>query len=175
MSKLTRWKAFGNAACLPGLPVQSKGQKMGHKCRIRIINIGTKGQSMPRSSTEIILHFVWATKKREPILTPQWEPMVYRCVQSECRELGGVVLALGGMPDHVHLLAVVPGHISASKMMQQVKGVSARFANGELPLTAFLKWQEGYNASSVSELAISLPSILYPLQKTAPCGQYPEN
>ena len=34
--------------------------------------------------------------------------------------------------------------------MQQVKGVSARFANGELPLTAFLQWQKGYNARSVS-------------------------
>ena len=105
---------------------------------------------MSRSLTEITLHFVWATKKREPVITARWEPMVYRCIQGECRSLGVVVLALGGLENHVHLLATVPGHISASKVMQQVKGVSARFANGELPLTAFLRWQEGYNARSVS-------------------------
>ena len=73
---------------------------------------------MPRSSTEINLHFVWATKKREPILMPQWEPMIYRCIQQECQWLGCTVLALGGMPDHVHLLTVVPGHLAASKLMQ---------------------------------------------------------
>ncbi len=105
---------------------------------------------MSRSSTEINLHFVWATKKREPLLTPQWEPMIYRCIQQECQQLGCTVLALNGLPDHVHLLAVVPGHLAASKLMQQVKGVSARFMNGELPLTAFLKWQEGYHAISLS-------------------------
>ena len=76
--------------------------------------------------------------------------MIYRCIQQECRALGCTVLALGGMPDHVHLLTVVPGHLAASKLMQQVKGVSARFANGELPLTTFLKWQEGYSAFSIS-------------------------
>ncbi len=105
---------------------------------------------MSRSLTEINLHFVWATKKREPVLTAQWEPMVCRCIRGECQRLGCTVLALGGLEDHVHLLAVTPGHISASKLMQQVKGVSARFANGELPLTAFLQWQEGYCALSVS-------------------------
>ena len=105
---------------------------------------------MSRSSTEIIIHFVWATKKREAALTAQWEPIVYRCIQQECRRLGCTILALGGMPDHVHLLAVVPGHLAVSKLMQQVKGVSARFTNGELPLTLFLKWQEGYHALSVS-------------------------
>ena len=105
---------------------------------------------MSRSLTEIIIHFVWATKKREPALTAQWEPSVYRFIQSECRRLGCTALALGGLEDHVHLLAIVPGHVAASKLMQQVKGVSARFANGELPLTAFLQWQEGYNARSVS-------------------------
>ena len=105
---------------------------------------------MSRSLTEINLHFVWATKKCEPVLTAQWEPMVYRCIQKECRRLKCTVLALGGLEDHVHLLAVVPGHVSASNLMQQVKGVSGRFANGELPLTAFLQWQEGYSALSVS-------------------------
>ena len=105
---------------------------------------------MPRSSTQITLHFVWATKRREPILTPQWEAMIYRCIQGECRTLGSTVLALGGMPDHVHLLVTTPGNLAPSQLMQQVKGVSARFANGQMPLTAFLKWQEGYNARSVS-------------------------
>ena len=105
---------------------------------------------MSRSLTEIIIHFVWATKKREPTLTAQWETIIYRCVQRECRRLGCTVLALGGLEDHVHLLAVVPSHAAASKLMQQVEGVSARFASGELPLTAFLHWQEGYNARSVS-------------------------
>ena len=39
---------------------------------------------MSRSLTEIIVHFVWATKKREPALTAQWEPMIYRYIQNEC-------------------------------------------------------------------------------------------
>ncbi len=105
---------------------------------------------MSRSMTEVIVHFVWATKKREPILTAQWEPVVYRCIQGKCRRLKCTVLALGGLEDHVHLLAVVPSHVSVCDLMRQVKGVSARFANGELPLGVFLQWQEGYSALSIS-------------------------
>jgi len=105
---------------------------------------------MPRSRTHFYSHYVWATKRREMVLTPEWKPAIYGCIHNECRRLGCTVIALGGMPDHVHLLVEVPSTRAPMDVAKQVKGVSARYANGVLPVTLFLKWQEGYDGTSVS-------------------------
>ncbi|MGI4788873.1 MAG: IS200/IS605 family transposase [Janthinobacterium lividum] len=83
---------------------------------------------MGHSHKEIYLHLVWATRQREPLLTPDVERRVHRCIQSEAERLGAIILAIGGLADHVHLVAQVPPHVSASQLAQQVKGVSSRFA-----------------------------------------------
>ncbi len=105
---------------------------------------------MPRSRTQLYSHFVWATKRREDVLVPEWKPLVYGCIHHECRQMGCTVLALGGMPDHVHLLLEMPSTLAPAQAVKQAKGVSARYANGLLPVTLFLKWQEGYDGTTVS-------------------------
>ncbi len=102
---------------------------------------------------EIYLHLVWATRQRDPLLTPEIERRVHRCVQSEAERLGAVVLTFGGLTDHVHLVVQIPAHLSTSYLMKQVKGVSSRFAASELigkNLLPYFGWQEGYSVFSLS-------------------------
>jgi putative transposase len=97
------------------------------------------------------LHLVWATLRRSPFLSdPVDERRVHRCIQAEAEKLGCVVLAVDGMPDHVHLVVKVPTKLSAAKLAQTVKGCSSNFANEQLQLDEHFNWQEHYGAFSVS-------------------------
>jgi REP element-mobilizing transposase RayT len=105
---------------------------------------------MRRSKVEIYLHLVWATWEREAWLAGDVERAVYRCVQGEARDLGCDVLALGGMPDHVHLLVKTPSTVSAAVLTKQIKGVSSRLVKDQLTPGEGFGWQEGYGVFSVS-------------------------
>ena len=105
---------------------------------------------MRRSKIEVYLHFVWAVKGREPLLTPQVEAAVHRCIQSEAQSMKCVVLALDGMPDHVHLLIKPPATLlPLSEFMKRIKGVSSAFANDLPPRDMRFRWQEGYAVYAV--------------------------
>ena len=109
---------------------------------------------MSHCHKEIYLHLVWATRQRDPLLAPEIERRIYRCIQSEAERLGAVVLAIGGLADHVHFVVQSPAHVSTSDLTKQVKGVSSRFAVSELVgrenLLPYFGWQEGYSVFSLS-------------------------
>ena len=105
---------------------------------------------MRRSKAEIYLHFVWGTLRRLPLVSENIERDIYRCVGDQATKLQCVVLAIGGMPDHVHLLARVPAKISASELAKQVKGVSSAFGRDRLGGESLFGWQDGYGVFSVS-------------------------
>jgi putative transposase len=104
---------------------------------------------MRRSKSEVYLHLVWATERRQPWISPDIERAVLRCIENEAQQLGCAVLAVNCMPDHVHLLVKVPGRISPAELAKQVKGVSSRFVHTTLRPGEHFAWQEGYAVFSV--------------------------
>ena len=103
---------------------------------------------MRRSKAEVYLHLVWATHNRRPWLTPDLTPIVYDAITRVARRLKVTILAVGGMPDHVHLLVLLPPSQNIAQFAGQVKGASSRLA-GETSDAPF-QWQEGYGVFSVS-------------------------
>lgn len=103
-----------------------------------------------RSLAEIYPHVVWSTHLREPCLVGVVDATARRVVAAEARSLGCEVLALDGVADHLHLLARIPGRLSAAELAKQIKGRSSRIINEELPDFESFRWQEGYGAFSVS-------------------------
>ena len=106
---------------------------------------------MTRSKVRIFYHFVWATKNREWFLTEEHERAAYRIIESLAREKKCDVLALNGMPDHVHLVVKAPATISASQLMQHVKGVSSSALQKNHFQEDAFDWQEGYGVFSLSQ------------------------
>ena len=90
------------------------------------------------------MHVVWATRERYPYLTPEVERAVYRCIHQETDELRCSILAIGGMPDHVHLLVKLPPTVSIAKLVKTIKGCTSNLMGGEL------YWQAGYGVFSIS-------------------------
>lgn len=105
---------------------------------------------MPGNKLNLYLHIVWSTWDRVPHITPDIERRIHRNIASEAQRVGCQVLALNGMPEHVHLLVKIPTTITIANLVKQVKGVSSHFVNETIqPLRKF-KWQGSYGAFTVS-------------------------
>ena len=105
---------------------------------------------MRHSKAELYVHLVWATDGREPYLNPEMERSVHHCLQQEAVRLRCTVLALNGMPDHVHILTRIPPTLNVSSLAKQLKGVSSRFVSEQVNSIDYFKWQDGYGAFSIS-------------------------
>ena len=84
---------------------------------------------MRTSFTQMYVHCVWATWNREPLITEEVQPIVYRTIGHQCEVLKCTVIAVGGIEDHVHLLVGFPPTLAVSELVKKVKGSSSRLAN----------------------------------------------
>ncbi len=99
----------------------------------------------------LFVHLVWATWDRLPLITPAIQPRIYACIQGEVHRLGAQVIAIGGVEDHVHVLAKYPPSLAISDLLKQVKGVSSRLVNDQIAPGEFFKWQGAYGAFTMAE------------------------
>ena len=75
---------------------------------------------------DIKYHFVWTTKYRKPVLTGPVGLRLRELVREVCRTNDIEILQGHVGRDHVHILVSAPPNMSASKIMQYVKGKSSR-------------------------------------------------
>jgi putative transposase len=94
-------------------------------------------------------HCVFATKGREPWLTPDIRERLWPYLGGIARENDMKTLAIGGVADHVHLLLSLSATMSLSKAMQLLKGNSSKWLHETFPRLRSFAWQEGYGAFSI--------------------------
>jgi putative transposase len=94
-------------------------------------------------------HCVFATKRREPVLTPAIRERLWPYLGGIARENGMKTLAIGGVADHVHVLLSLPATMSISKAMQLLKGNSSKWIHETFPALRSFAWQEGNGAFSI--------------------------
>jgi putative transposase len=107
---------------------------------------------------ELFYHLVWATKNREPLVTPALEPELHGYLRGKGIELGGVVHAVGGIEDHVHVAVSIPPRIAVATFIGQLKGASSHWVSHLSAHGGPFDWQDGYGALSFGKRA--LPSVV---------------
>ena len=75
---------------------------------------------------DIKYHLVWITKYRKPAITGKIAERTRELLRGTCKENEVEILAGHVSKDHVHMLVPVPPHLSASKLVQYLKGYSSR-------------------------------------------------
>ena len=65
------------------------------------------------------------------------------------------MLAINGMPNHVHVLFGMRPIQSLSDLMQDIKGGSSKWINDKKFIKAKFSWQEGYEAFSYGKSQLS--------------------
>ena len=75
---------------------------------------------------DIKYHIVWITKYRKPIIIGQLAERTRELIRLICKANEVEILAGHVGKDHIHLLVSVPPHLSASKLVQYMKGNTSR-------------------------------------------------
>ena len=108
---------------------------------------------MPGTYSQILLHVVFSTKQRRTHITPEIRERLYDYVGGIIRAEKGTVYAIGGMPDHLHILLRWRTDGAISDLMRALKARSSRWVHETFPNSGRFAWQEGYAVFSVSKSA----------------------
>ena len=103
----------------------------------------------------LFYHFIWSTKNRQPIITPQAEDILKKTIEIKIVGLGGRYFAVNACRDHVHVVVSIPPSISVSRFIGQVKGVSSLKVNNAEILPEIFQWQNEYSVFTLDESRLS--------------------
>lgn len=104
---------------------------------------------MPSTHASLHCHAVFSTKNRVPFITPQWRPDLHQYLGGILRSLDAVAEAIGGVDDHLHVLASLKPTHRICDVVREIKSGSSQWIHSTIGLMEF-GWQDGYGAFSVS-------------------------
>ena len=104
---------------------------------------------MPRC--RVYYHVVFATKGRQPLLTPSWRLEMTQLLRQKAVALHCVVHAIHVQPDHVHLALSIPPAQPVATVIGQIKGSSSYAINHATPRQEAFGWQLGYGLFTCSD------------------------
>ena len=105
---------------------------------------------MGQSLVCLLVHMVFSTKQRIPLITGDLQPHLYAYMGTVLRSHDSRLLSAGGIADHIHLLASVGKQLAISDLVREVKAKSSGWVHREFPKMKKFWWQSGYAAFSVS-------------------------
>jgi len=103
---------------------------------------------LAHSFARVTIHIVFSTKGRKNLIPVNKLQELLAYVIGIARNLRIPLLAVGGMPNHIHILIGLPSTMTYAEVISKIKANSSRF----MKLTnRNFAWQEGYGAFAVSK------------------------
>lgn len=109
---------------------------------------------MANTYTQIHLHFVFAVKYRDGMIQAIWKDELYKYMTGIVQNNNHKLVAINGMPDHIHILIGMRPTQSVSDLLQDIKGNSSKWINEKKFLKTKFEWQEGFGAFSYGKSQI---------------------
>ena len=107
---------------------------------------------MSQSLSNIIIHIVFSTKDRAPFLqNPDIRNQMHAQLGSTSKTLNCPTLIVGGVDDHIHLLARQSRTTALSDWVKELKRVTSIWIKEQSLQFEPFAWQAGYGAFSVSQ------------------------
>jgi REP element-mobilizing transposase RayT len=104
---------------------------------------------MPQSLSQVIIHIVFSTKDRRPLLDPEIRPCIHAYLATVCRDSGCEAYRVGGTADHVHIAARLARTISQADLLEKIKKTSSAWIKTQGGQYASFHWQVGYGDFSI--------------------------
>lgn len=105
---------------------------------------------MPQSFTGLYFHLIFSTKHRAPLIADVWASRLYDYIGGIIHQHKGIMLAIGGMPDHIHLLVTLPKNLAIADVLRLIKANSSLWIHRTFDEKKTFAWQGGYGAFTVS-------------------------
>jgi REP element-mobilizing transposase RayT len=104
---------------------------------------------MPQSLANILIHVIWSTKERRPLVTEAVRPGLHGYLAGILKNLESPALIINSVADHVHVLCQLSKNLAACKLVEEAKKSSSKWMK-EQGVWDFA-WQNGYGLFSVSQ------------------------
>lgn len=105
---------------------------------------------MASSLVKIDVHLIFHTKKNGIKMHEDDLPRIFAYIGGVINGVNGLPIAVGGRPDHIHILASLPKTMSLADFIRAIKADSSKWIKKLRDDYASFEWQEGYGAFSVS-------------------------
>jgi REP element-mobilizing transposase RayT len=105
---------------------------------------------MPQSLSRILIHLIFSTKHRMPVLSPSISRELHLYLSGVLRNHDCPPLVVGGVEDHIHLVFGLSRTHSISEIVEKVKTSSSKWIKTKGAEFSQFHWQNGYGAFSVS-------------------------
>ena len=100
----------------------------------------------------LFYHLVWSTKERQPMITAEIEQKLYGYIIGKADALKCLTHAIGGIEDHIHIVASIPPKLAIAEYVQKIKGSRSHHVNYGMPgIASKLSLQLGYGVFSLGE------------------------
>jgi len=105
---------------------------------------------MANTFTQIYLQFVFAVQDRVSLIQSDWKDELYKYITGIVQNNKHKLIAINGMPDHLHVFVGYKPHQLIPDLLQDIKGSSSGWINSRNLIKGKFRWQEGYGAFSYS-------------------------
>lgn len=103
---------------------------------------------MPQSLSLLIIHIVFSTKNRAPVLDATVRPALHAYLATVAQNYSGECYRVGGVADHIHLAVRLSRTITVANLVEELKTSSSKWLKTQSPDLAGFSWQRGYGAFS---------------------------
>lgn len=110
---------------------------------------------MAGTFTQIYVQVVFAVRGRASLIDYSWEEELYKYITGTVQNQGQKMLAINGMPDHIHFLIGMKPTCCLSDLVREVKKSSNAFIREKEFCPKAFNWQGGFGAFSYSHSGFS--------------------
>jgi REP element-mobilizing transposase RayT len=103
---------------------------------------------MAGTFSKIYIHIVFSVHSRENLIAAGWEGRLHKYITGIVTKKGQKLLAINGMPDHIHLLVGMEPACSVSDLVREIKKSSNEFIKEQRLTRTRFSWQTGFGAFS---------------------------
>lgn len=110
---------------------------------------------MANTYTQIHIHIIFAVANRQSLIHAGIKDRLHKYITGIIQRRGHKLLAINGMPDHIHILIGLRPETALSDLVRDIKAHSAKHVNEEKWLQRRFAWQKGYGAFSYARSQLS--------------------
>lgn len=110
---------------------------------------------MPSTFSQIYIQIVFAVKGRESLIHSSWEEELYKYITGIIKNKEQKLIAINGMPDHIHILIGMKPTCCLSDLVREIKKSSNDFIKEKKFTKGKFIWQQGYGAFSYSHSSLN--------------------
>ncbi len=105
---------------------------------------------MANTYSQLYVQIVFAVKGRQNLISNKWKDELYKYITGVVANEDQKLIAINGMPDHIHILIGIKPNKALSDLVRDIKANSSRFINEKRWITGKFEWQSGFGAFTYS-------------------------